>query len=158
MFTLKSFLVILIFCQSVTCTKFLVLTTSGWKGWTNFLTGQGSGSYLLKSTGNKNEFVGNKFKLSHENQKWIFGDGEKFFYKTSENGDLPLSKNKWEKSHSWPKTGVASVLNNDFKINITEVHCGKNIPGFMITEKSDSFDSTAESCFRKVSRNKYNFV
>ena len=158
MFTFKSFLVILIFCQFVNCSKFLVLRTSGWKGWTKFLTGLGSGSYLLKSTGNKNEFIGNNLKLSHQDQKWIFEDGEKSFYKTSENGDLPLGKNKWESStNSWPKTGVVSVLNNEFKINITELQCGKNIPGYMITEKSDSFASTAEICLRQVSRNKYIF-
>ena len=132
MFTFKSFLVIIIFCQFVTSSKFIVLTIIGEQS-----------SYLLKSTENQNEFIGPEaIKLNIQNHYWTFD--EKYFYKTSDSGSLPLGGNEW--------TFGGFLKESKSMIEIKELQCGKN-PGYLIKENNAvNFrkDKTEENCFRQV--------
>ena len=144
MFSFKSFLVIIFFCQFVTSRKFLVITNYGWNGnkITRYLFGTQS-NHLLKSTKEQDEFVGvNSIKLHRHENNWVFEDDEeKYLYPTSESVSLPLGESTWLRPDS------ASLL-----LDIKELQCGKN-QGYLI-KNGFSFpatDTTSENCFRQVS-------
>ena len=143
MFTFRSFFVIIIFVQFVTCSKFLVLNKYGWKSVQKVLGLHRT--YFLRSTENQNEFIGREaIKLYLQEQSWVLEhNGGNYRYPTS-SGSLPLGKNEWSTS-TFPS---ASTL----EINV--LLCGEN-QGYRIDDSVNlspttktALPTTAENCFR----------